>query len=350
MNDKRILVLSPHGVAEDNGTTLRSKAVCDVFKQKYHVLPLSSATPYSANVLVLFFDFVGWMFHLLYLIPRQSADCIYCCADYFGFISSYILSKALGFATVFEAHGILSEENKAKNRPAILVRACSLIEKFVIGRADCVVALSSDIFEFYKRFNVNIELIPVFIDEKVYRKGCPTMPEIRTVGLIGPFDMPANKYYLQFLYEHVDAFDHRVRFKVIGKCGHKIISNRITYTGYISSRDRYIAELSSLDALLVPAKLRTLGPLTKILEAMASSLPVFVTPEGAYGLDYVEDGKNIFIASIAELVACVNQVIFDDARSNLIGANARTMIERRYSKTANSIRLIRIMDDLFCKS
>jgi len=90
---------------------------------------------------VIIAGFVAWMLKLLFVIPRQRVDCIYCCADNFGFVSSYILSKALGFRVVFEAHGILSEENIAKKRPATLIRACSVIERFVISRADYVVAL-----------------------------------------------------------------------------------------------------------------------------------------------------------------------------------------------------------------
>jgi glycosyltransferase involved in cell wall biosynthesis len=350
MKEKLVLVLIPHDIGEDNGITIRSKAVCDILNPKYRVTALGSKSPYSVNALVLFIGFVVWMVKLLYLIPKQGADCVYCCADYFGFVISHLLSRVFGFRVVFEAHGIMSEENKAKNRPGIVIRACSLIERFVVSRADYVVALSSNILEFYNQFNANIELMPVLVDEKVYQKSSPKRPDLKTIGLIGPFDMPANKYYLEFLYERINQFDPRIQFRIIGKCPGKIATPRVTYTDYINSRDEYVAEFSSLDALLVPANLTTSGPLNKILEAMACSLPVFVTPEGARGLDYAESGKNILIASIAELAACVNQVIFDEARSGLIGMNARTMIEKRYSKTANGARLIRIIDTLLADS
>ena len=350
MKDKRVLVLIPHDVGEDNGITVRSKAVCDILNHKYRVVTLGSSSSYSVNVLVLFIDFVVWMLKLLYLIPQQGADCIYCCADYFGCIVSHALSRVFGFRVVFEAHGIMSEENKAKNRPGIVIRGCSVIERFVVSRADYVVALSSDILEFYQKFNENIELIPVLLDENVYQKSSPKTPGLKTIGLIGPFDMPANRYYLEFLYERINEFDPRIQFRIIGKSAGTIANQRVTYTGYINSRDEYVAELASLDALLVPANLTTSGPLNKILEAMASSVPVFVTPEGAHGLDYAENGKNILIASIAELVACVNLEVFDSAKSSLIGMNARTMIEKRYSKTANSARLTRVIDALLGES
>ena len=343
MKDKRVLILIPHDVGEDNGITVRSKALCDILNREYRVAALGPNSSYAANVVVLFTEFVLWMVRLTYLISQQDADCIYCCADYFGFVVAHALSRILGFRVIFEAHGIMSEENKAKNRPRIVIGACSLIERFVVSRADNVVALSSGILEFYAKFNANIELIPAFLDEIFYHKSRSKTPNLRTIGLVGPFDMPANRHYLNFLYERIDEFDPRIQFRIIGKCADKIVDPRLTYTDYISSRDEYVAELASLDALLVPASVSTSGPLNKILEAMASSLPVFVTPEGAHGLDYAEDGKNILIASIADLVACVNRVIFDSARSSSIGMNARAMIEKEYSKTANSARLTRMI-------
>ena len=154
ISSKRVLVLVPHSVTEDNGITIRSKAVCAVLQHNYHVTTRSSRTPYAANALVTIAGFLAWMLKLLFLIPLQRVDCVYCCADYFGFVSAYILSKALGFRVLFEAHGILSEENSAKKRPATLVRACSVIERFVISRADYVVALSGDVVEFYKKYTL----------------------------------------------------------------------------------------------------------------------------------------------------------------------------------------------------
>lgn len=347
MSSKRVLVLVPHSVTEDNGITIRSKAVCAVLQHNYHVTTRSSRTPYAANALVTIAGFVAWMLKLLFLIPLQRVDCVYCCADYFGFVSAYILSKALGFRVLFEAHGILSEENIAKKRPATLVRACSVIERFVISRADYVVALSGDVVEFYKKYNAHIELIPVFLDERRYQKRQSGARDVKNIGLIGPFDMPANKYYMEFLYKHVDEFDPRIRFRVIGKCDWKIANDRITYTDYISSRDTYLAELSLLDALLVPANVSTSGPLNKILEAMATSLPVFATPASLNGLDYAEDGKNLVVADPNELVVRVNRVVFDQALSSQLGLNARRLVEKRYSRAANSVKLMAIIDSLW---
>ncbi len=347
MKGKRVLVLIPHDNGEDNGITRRSTVVCDILNHEYASRTLGPKSSYADNVVVLAVKFLIWMLKLTYLIPQQNADCIYCCQDWFGFISAWALSKVRGFPVIFEAQGILSEENRAKNRPEIVIDACSLIERFVISRADYVVTLSGNIMEFYAKYNSKIELVPVFIDESIYHRSCPRAPGLKTIGLIGPFDNPQNKPYLEFLYARIDEFDPRIRFKVIGRGAHKIADRRVTYMDYISSRDEYVAELASLDALLVPATFNMAGPLNKILEAMASSLPVFTTPEGAHGLDdYAEENTNILIANRSELAAYVNQVIFDEARCDFIGANARTTVEQRYSTTASSVQLTRIIDAL----
>ncbi|MGZ4882860.1 MAG: glycosyltransferase family 4 protein [Halobacteriota archaeon] len=344
MKDKRVLVLIPHDNGEDNGITIRTKVVCDILNHEYDIAALGPESSYAANVVVLSAKFLIWMLKLTYLIPQQNADCVYCCADYFGFLVAHALSKVFSFPVVFEAQGILSAENKAKNRPGIVIRACSLIERFVISRADYVVALSGNILKFYAKYNANIELIPVFVNESAYHRSRPRTPDLKTIGLIGPFDNPQNKPYLEFLYDRIDEFDPRIRFEVIGRGADKIANPRVTYMEYISSRDEYAAELASLDALLVPARFNMAGPLNKILEAMASSLPVFTTPEGAHGLDdYAERGTNILVANPSELAACVNHVIFDEARCSVIGANARATIEQRYSETTSSARLSRII-------
>ncbi|MGZ4886023.1 MAG: glycosyltransferase [Halobacteriota archaeon] len=344
MSDKCILILVAADAAEDNGITVRGKAVRDALKHKYRVMTLFSRSRYSASALTLVLGYVAWMFKLVYAVPWNRVDCVYCCSDYFGFVSAYVLSRMFDFSVIFEAHGILSEENKAKNRPTILIQACSVLERFVISRAEHVVALSHNILEFYRKFNASIELIPVLVDDQRCRRSSVVTSNFKTIGLIGPFDMPANEYYLQFLRKHIDEFDARIRFRVIGKCSNKNVHDRITYTDYISSRDRYVAELASLDALLVPAALSTSGPLNKILEAMAFSLPVFVTPAGTYGLDYAQDSENIIVGSIAELAARVNRVIFDDAFCKLIGTNARSLIEKTYSSSMNGAKILNAID------
>ena len=66
-------------------------------------------------------------------------------------------------------------------------------------------------------------------------------------------------------------------------------------------------QLSSLNAVLIPSKIATLGPLNKILESMACSIPVFTTPKGVIGLSNYENKKNILIFNEENLVEGINE-------------------------------------------
>ena len=74
-----------------------------------------------------------------------------------------------------------------------------------------------------------------------------------------------------------------------------------------------------MDAVLVPSKIPSFWPLNKILEPMACSLPVFTTPVGAVGLDHVKHGESIFVYEESELVAKLNENLFDIDLMQLVG-------------------------------
>ena len=121
------------------------------------------------------------------------------------------------------------------------------------------------------------------------------------------------------------------------------------YTGYLDSVQDYIDVLSDLDAVLIPSKIATLGPLNKIIEPMSCSLPVFTTPKGMVGLYYVKPGKDILIFEESELVNKINTLIFNDKLMKTIGKNARGIIEKFYSKKAIEYKLNEVIETLVCK-
>ena len=89
-------------------------------------------------------------------------------------------------------------------------------------------------------------------------------------------------------------------------------TKRISYTGYLSDFQDYVNQIARLDAVLVPAQFPSFGALTKVLEPMACSVPVFTTPAGLVSFDHVTPGEDILICDESELVAKVNESLFDD--------------------------------------
>jgi glycosyltransferase involved in cell wall biosynthesis len=224
-------------------------------------------------------------------------------------------------------------------------------EKFVIKHADCIIALAEDISRYYGRLNKCIFIVDNFIDEKQFkpqkssRKRVSDDKERKNVGLIGPFAQNhINNYFLDFVYQNIDRFDARIKFIVIGQCDYRITNERISYTGYLNDFQDYVNQIASLDAVLVPAKFPSFGALTKVLEPMACSVPVFTTPAGLVSFDHVTPGEDIFICDESELVAKVNESLFDDDLIESVGKNARCTVETYYSTAVNNEKLMGVIE------
>jgi glycosyltransferase involved in cell wall biosynthesis len=252
---------------------------------------------------------------------------------------------------IFEAHGILSEESRVYGKSRFLTWLLHCWEIIVSSKCDLVIALSIDISRFYKRYARRVELIPVFVDTAAYNVKSRRAEQFKEsifrgkklVGVIGPFDIKWNESSLDFLEKNINQFDPRITFAIIGRCKRKKMIARTFYTGYLTDFNTF---LSHLDAVLVTSTLSTSGPLNKIIEPMACSLPVFTTPEGFVGMDYAKAGKDIVVAKQIDMVRTVNSLIFNESLMTTIGRAARSTVQRYYSLDVNRERLFEITSSL----
>jgi glycosyltransferase involved in cell wall biosynthesis len=292
-----------------------------------------------------------WLVGVARILIRRKFEIVYVCNDWFGLVVYLIFQKVFKQKVIFEIHGILSEESKAWGKPNFVVWVLQRWESIVLRQCDVIVALSRHIFEYCKRYTRKIEFIPVFVDTNVFRRNEGTRATLRerhgwqhkcVVGLIGPFDNYVwNEVALQFLEENMEEFDERIVFAVIGKCECKMNVDRCFYAGFVEDLPGF---LSCLDAVLVPRRLPTSGPLNKIIESMSCSLPVFTTPEGVIGMDYVENGRDIIVIKESGMAHTANSLIFDERGMETIGNNARQTVEKHYSYGANAAKLVRILE------
>ncbi len=343
-----------------DGSTVRPRRIIEILKNHYEIILITGANEKLQLNCLIDVDVVNiklnnkkfWNFKIIPIIIKKKFDVIYCSNDFFGFFSYYLLSKIYKYKIIYEAHSIVSKENAEIKATEIKIKICQILEKFVVKHADYVIALSENTFNFYKKYNKNIELIPVFLDETVFKinKEIETKKyqrqELKLICIIGPFESIFNLNFLEFLYANIDRFDNRIHFVIIGKCDNIIENKKIAYTGYIYSIQEYVNVLSSLDAVLIPSKIATFGPLNKIIEPMSCSLPVFTTPKGLVGLYYVEPNKDIFVFEEYELVNKINDLIFKVELMEKVGQNARIVVEKYYSKTANERKLMEIIEKL----
>jgi len=296
-----------------------------------------------------------WNMKLAFVLLKNRFDAVYCAYDTIGFLGVHLISKIKKYKTVFEAHAVFSEDMKELGYSGIRLKLYRSLEKFVVKHSDFIIALCISTLEFYQAYNSNIDLVPVFVDSDIFKTGGRReTTESKLIGLIGPFDDDRRIYVspfddarrshcLAFLYSRIDSFNIKIKFVVIGRCEKRIRHPRLTYTGYLGSLQDYVAQLSHLDAVLVPEGVATSGPLNKIIEPMSCSLPVFTTPKGIIGLYWVEPGRDILVFEENELVDKINELVFDDELMAEVGNNARKVIDQYYSKKANEEKLVRIL-------
>lgn len=339
---------------EYDGDSVRAIRIINVLKKKHDITliaPVRKNQQINNIPIITVGGSAFWNLRLIPILVRNRFDCIYCSHDWRGFITYYLFSKIYKHKIIFDAHSIISEDTKEIQGSNLLkYKLVQILEKFNLKRADHVIAASKNTFDFYKMYNKRINLINVFVDEEMFKNRMHDQMSVKgglkQIGLIGPFNNPANKYSLDFLYKNLSKFDSKIKFIVIGKCSNinRVKNERVTYTGYIESIQDYAKQLCELDAVLVPMKIATTGPCNKILEPMSCSLPVFTTPKGLQGLYYAKPGENILVFEDDELLKKVNKLIFDEELMKRMGDNARITVEKYYSKKANENKIIDIVE------
>jgi glycosyltransferase involved in cell wall biosynthesis len=352
----RIAVSCLGDISLSDGTSVRAKWVFELLQKKYDctLIIRGKHDKRSDNVEIIRPSKL-WNFQLIPIVLKNRFDLVYCSSDFWGFFTYFALAKLRPCKVILEAHGIDSLEREQRfPDPSpidkVRIKMFKWREQFAIKHADCVIALSEDICRFYGTFNKCIFIVENFVDEKQFKPKKSSRDRVsddnerKNVGLIGPFIHYENSYFLDFLYKNIQRFDSRINFIVIGQCDYKIANERISYTGYLSDFQDYVDQLTLLDAVLVPSKFSSYGALTKMLEPMACSVPVFTTPEGLVSIDHPAPGENIFVFDEAELVTKVNEYLFDIELMERVGKNARRTIEKYYSKTVNSEQLLAVID------
>lgn len=370
----KVAFIAEEDIFVANGTTMRLQRVLQLLHKRYDItviscskghvekaantesIHLTNISRYGRRILnsrlvpgiIKLFPIVLWNMKLVSILLKNKFDLVYCTNDWLSFLSIYLGSKLRKYKKIFEAHSICSEESKELGYSSLRVRLDRGIERFAIMHSDFVIALSKNTFEFYQSYNRNIGLVPVFVDTDIFRtnnRGRRTGSKF--VGIIGPFSYePRQRYYLDFLYRNIELFDSRISFVAIGRCEHRIRNERIKYTGYLDSIQDYVTQLCQLDAVLVAEGIATSGPLDKIIEPMSCSVPVFTTPKGMIGLYWVKPGQDVLVFEENVLVDKINELVFDDELMGEIGRNARTVVEKYYSKKANEEKLIRILESV----
>jgi len=352
----KIALSISYDLSEQVGTTVRAQNMFDLLNQKFDTFVIERADDEADSDRTITVKPKGtklWNLKLIPVILKSKPDCVICVNDYAGFMTFFPLSKIYKYRIIFDVHAIYSVQyglRSNRTKRALFLPVVSWIEKFVTRHSTRVIAASTAAGNFYKKFNHNIDVITHFVDEDVFHATETALErkqsrDHKLIGLIGPFDSPSKLKRLSFLFEHLSEFDERLEFVVIGHCLKQIHMERVCYVGHLELDD-YVDFIGALDAALILQDLENYGPLTRILEPMACSVPVFTVPNAIAGLDAVRNGRDLFVFQLNELVAGINKYVKNEELMARVGANGRKYVENRYSKKANESKLFAVLRQL----
>jgi len=238
--------------------------------------------------------------------------------------------------------------------PASLERC---LTAFAVKHSDRVVCVS---YEDRDRLEAeikatNIEVIPNSVNAASYvgpsepgrvRRALQIGDDRRIVLFHGLLSYPPNREAVEVIVKEiaprVALQNAKVVFVVIGAYPPFPSSSNVIFTGPVDNVIPYIQEASVCLGFLR----RGSGTRLKILEYMACGKPVVATAKGAEGLD-VEPGRNIVIANdVGDACGRIVELLEDDARCQLLGKQARELVEERYDWDVNARKYVDLYEEL----
>ena len=135
-----------------------------------------------------------------------------------------------------------------------------------------------------------------------------------------------------------------IRFYIVGSNPTKEVlslsdNNNVTVTGYVPDTREYLGKAT---VVVVPLRIAR-GIQNKILEAMATGVPVVATPKAFEGIEAEPDRDLVLGEDPKKFADLVIKLIKEVSLRESIGNNARRVIENNYSWTKNLEKLDRIL-------
>lgn len=188
----------------------------------------------------------------------------------------------------------------------------------------------------YYAQDLAVSVVPSGIDVK-YIQAQPAVTKEPIVLLTGFMSDPANEDGVEWFYHHVwkqlSERHPEVKFYIVGSSpSPKILrlarkDSRIIVTGAVKDLRPY---RNRARVFVSPVRLGS-GMRLKVLEAMASGLPVVSTSLGMAGID-AQTGVNCLVADTPELFTrSVEWLLTDPGLSEQMARNARELVEQKYT-------------------
>lgn len=228
-------------------------------------------------------------------------------------------------------------------------------EREMCQRADGVVAVSEPDARAIARLAPGVAplVIPNGVDTRNYRTDLPDSLPLRHPNLVftGKMDFRPNVDAMRWFHGQVwPEIRRRVpeaHLYIVGKAPHPEVQRLgrepgITVTGYVPDILPYFG---GADVYIVPLRVGG-GTRLKVLEALATGLPMVSTRLGAEGIE-LQDGEHALLADTpAAFSAAVVRLLHDPALRERLSRQARQLAEERYDWRRIVPRLFPLYEEL----
>lgn len=225
-------------------------------------------------------------------------------------------------------------------RPLLYLDVLKLIrwEQIIWKHADHIVTVSDPDAAVVGRFipSGQVSVVPNGVDTDlfVYKpKKTLSTKRILFVGFFGWLqNRDALSYLLDVLWPKIHAVHPDATLHVVGRKLTDHLQKKLLETGgsYLPNVEHIVPQYHNADILLAPIRVGG-GTRYKILEAMATGLPVVTTTIGAAGLAVVHKRDLLIGDTPGELTQAVTDVFTQRQLKNTLTQNARKIIEKNYS-------------------
>jgi glycosyltransferase involved in cell wall biosynthesis len=220
-------------------------------------------------------------------------------------------------------------------------------ERHYLPSMDKVIAASENDAIVYRRLlrPDRVEVVPNGVDTHRYSVGS-RRPDPATLLFIGRLQYFPNqnglRWFLTEVWPLIRAAVQPVRLVVVGHAApHEIAELSLPGVGFAGRVPSVEPYLERATVSICPL-LEGSGTRLKIIEAMAAGVPVVSTSKGAEGLE-VTSGRHLLIADTpAQFAEAVRLVLTHDQVARDLAAEARALVNARYSWEAVGKRIVEI--------